>query len=184
MQDIVTAAEQLARAAHQGQMYGQQFYTAHLQAVVDVLREFRITDETAIAAAWLHDALEDTDCKQAEIWQATNANVAWFVRSLSNGPGKNRRERKAKVYAALAKCPGAIPVKLADRIANVRQSLLDENAGLLRMYYAEYPAFRAALYPRSGEAWPEMWATLDILHSGIPVLRRNVAGKEKEEGGQ
>ena len=72
-------------------------------------------------------------------------------------------------------------------LADDHETILQEACGMWRHstnQRAELKAIVTALYPPSGEAWPEMWATLDILHSGIPVLRRNTADKEKEEGGQ
>lgn len=62
-----------------------------------------------------------------------------------------------------------IVVKLADRIANMEQSLLDvregRKNGKLRMYFDEYDGFRKALYRRNQriEIWQQMWCHLDVL---------------------
>ncbi len=57
---LVERAATLARLAHAGQRYNGSPYTDHLEAVAGTLREHGVDDPELIAAAWLHDVVEDT----------------------------------------------------------------------------------------------------------------------------
>lgn len=63
----MTAAERLARAAHEGQRekFTREPYVNHLERVVALVAKHR--DEDVTAAAWLHDVLEDTDVTLGEL---------------------------------------------------------------------------------------------------------------------
>lgn len=54
----VTAAEELSRIAHLGQLYGDQPYIVH---PADVANRVKANGPNAVMAAWLHDVVEDTD---------------------------------------------------------------------------------------------------------------------------
>lgn len=58
--------------------------------------------------------------------------------------------------------PRAIILKLADRIANVENSLKN-NAGLLLMYRKEHSSFAEKLLPASPTEAAVMWVHLDAL---------------------
>jgi len=160
---MITPFEDRARAfaqhAHGAQKYGQEPYIVHLAAVRSVLAEYRYTGDVLVAA-WLHDTLEDTKTTFKQLQAAFGQQVAMLVASVTNGPGKNRRERNEMVYQRLRAQPAAIPLKLADRIANMRASLKN-NPELLVMYQREYLDFKGALYPHSDDC--PMWRELDTL---------------------
>ena len=162
-------AREFAQKAHGDQKYGDQPYVVHLAAVRTALAEFGFTGDLLVAA-WLHDVLEDTKTRYVELDRAFGLDVAMLVVAVT-GYGKNRKERNANVYEKLRMGPRAIPLKLADRIANMRQCVKDKNASLLAMYQGEYREFRDALHnvptgvmPRSWvEAEWAMWKELDRL---------------------
>ena len=91
--------------------------------------------------------------------------LAACVALLTDQPGANRKERKAAAYAKLAQVSGplelALIVKAADRLANVRASVKDDNARMLQVYRGEHPTFRQAAY-RPGLCDP-LWSELDAL---------------------
>lgn len=63
MTDIVQTAREFARRAHEGQtdIPGRPI-TDHLEAVAGILlRDYPDAPASAVAAAWLHDVIEDTD---------------------------------------------------------------------------------------------------------------------------
>jgi (p)ppGpp synthase/HD superfamily hydrolase len=160
--DRMLAAKYIATQAHAGQRYGEQPYTAHLAAVVRVLRQHGFTGWRHVCAGWLHDAFEDTALTFEEVQENFGSAVALWVHACT-GVGENRKARNAAIYAQLRDYPEALPVKLADRIANAT-SARAENAGLFRMYAKEYPAFREALYAVWDNARTRtMWAELDRL---------------------
>ncbi|MEL6346195.1 MAG: HD domain-containing protein [Myxococcota bacterium] len=162
--DLIATAKAMAAHAHSTQRYGERPYTVHLAAAVAVLRRFGLGDDPeVVAATWLHDAIEDTDLTREAIASALGERVAAMVDAVTDGPGENRTQRKARPYQVIPQTPDAVLVKLADRIANV-ESALENRPGLVRMYRREHPTFREKLYT-VGVA-DEMWAHLDGLISG------------------
>jgi (p)ppGpp synthase/HD superfamily hydrolase len=160
---VVTAAYQLARVLHADQRYGDRPYEDHLFAVYDQLDRMGYTDDPMIlAAAWLHDALEDTDCTIATLEQEIHPEVAALVQAVT-GVGPNRRARNADIYRRLAAYPAAIPLKVADRICNVESCWSSRDARLF-MYHREYPEFRATLRaPEPDLLLARLWGKLDGL---------------------
>ncbi len=102
--------------------------------------------------AWLHDTLEDTGLLVTEIDCYCGSEVARGVMLLTDPPGRNRKERKAKMNARLAAIAVDSPdawvllVKAADRLANVESSVQARLLPLVEMYRKEQVAFREAVY--------------------------------------
>lgn len=174
-------AERIAYEAHAGQKYSGRPYVLHLYQTALVLSEFGLSPrlagsdeercgrECAMLAAFLHDAVEDSDLTHEDIRKEFGSDVADVVWAVTDEPGRNRAERHAKTYPKIKANPLAIMVKLADRIANVR-NCLEENPRLLRMYLKEWAEFKAGM-TGSGPAWPpeavDMWKHLErLIHCG------------------
>lgn len=159
--DLVERASECARLAHARQEYaGGSFHEKHLARVVATLREFGETDEVKLAAAWLHDTVEDTSVTVEDIKREFGDDVADLVWRLTDETGGNRRARHAKTHAKIRGRADAVRVKLADRIANV-ESAIEQRTHLYGMYRKEHVQFRAELH-RDGE-WEDMWQRLDSL---------------------
>jgi len=158
-------ARSFAIAAHGEQKYGDHPYSYHLDAVAAIAGLYG--DEAGVVA-YLHDTVEDTNATLAEIENQFGTKVAACVALLTDEPGANRKERKAKTYAKLAKVSGptelALLVKVADRLANVRACVQDRKASLWEIYRSEQTAFKQAAY-RPGLCEPQ-WAELDQLLAG------------------
>lgn len=164
--DLVRSAFLLAEAAHKHQTYGDEKvpYLVHLFDVMMVLIEFKIEDQDLLAAALLHDVIEDTVYKYHHVKHTTNSRVAEIVYALTDEIGRNRKERHDKTYVKLDNFFDAQLVKLADWIANVRQCKRDTD-GKLQMYKKEYPEFehyKQQAAPEHPFIW-KMWAMLDEL---------------------
>ena len=159
---MIDQARAFALAAHGDQMYGARPYSFHLDAVVRLLSPYGIE---AQVIGYLHDVVEDTEVSEGEIRQHFGRLIAECVGLLTDAPGANRAERKARTYARLATIDGpaelALVVKVADRLANVRTCLIDDRRGLREVYSREHPAFRRAVY-REGLCEP-LWVELDTL---------------------
>lgn len=149
----VSDAMRLAMRAHGAQQYGKHPhalpYVAHLGHVVAVLTRFGVTDADLLAAGWLHDTLEDTALTERELQEATNARITRTVRLVTNGVGKNRRERQTAMFDAFHNATSreradAAIVKVSDRIANVEAAILSGST-LFKMYQSEHAVFRAHL---------------------------------------
>lgn len=156
----VARAIEIAMKAHMGQKYGSYPYTKHLADVAMVLSRFDIYHEKLHAAAWLHDVLEDTTVEHNKIVGEFGRIVYGIILAVTDESGANRKERHLKTYPKIQKNERAITIKLADRIANVEESI-KINSNLLKMYRKEYGEFREALYAFSTYEHTEMWRWLD-----------------------
>ena len=72
-------------------------------------------------AIWAHDTIEDTRENFNSVSKHLGQDAAEIVYAVTNEKGKNRAERaNEKYYAGIVATPGAVFVKLCDRIANVQ----------------------------------------------------------------
>lgn len=178
--EMVAAARAFAVVAHGDQRYGRgadaRPYVTHLDEVAGVLRELAATPgDIELAAAYLHDVIEDTGTTAAAIETAFarfGAEVAALLSAIAgfctDAPGANRKQRKSATYARMRRDVGTAPpwiasavrVKLADRIANLR-ACHREQSSLLEMYRRESASFHEALYVAG--MCESMWAEHDRL---------------------
>ena len=127
--DAVETDPLLAQARHycitahgdQKRANGSPYWT-HPAAVVQLLRDDGCNDVDVLAAAYLHDVLEDTPITREEIAEQFGEKITVLVEQLTNSdfPGRTREQK----HAALAEearrmSPGARWVKLADRLHNL-----------------------------------------------------------------
>lgn len=165
MKCSMNTAREFAVAAHGGQQYGEYPYEVHLQSVESVLIEFGYGTATLRAAAWLHDILEDTATPFESLRSQFSAEVCELVLAVTSEPGTTRQERNAKTYVKWEDLPLRVmaniaPLKLADRIANVRNARNNEPR-LYKMYEREHPQFKYFLENFGGST--AMWEELDSL---------------------
>ncbi|MFE1251173.1 HD domain-containing protein [Streptomyces sp. NPDC058735] len=118
--------EAVARAAHAGQTdKAGRPYAEHLHAVAEGVRA-RGGDAEQIAAAWLHDAVEDDALSPEWLRQAAlSGRTKDIVLALTKRPGEPPEAYAARILAT----PGALLVKEADLAHNAdpaRLAVLDE----------------------------------------------------------
>jgi (p)ppGpp synthase/HD superfamily hydrolase len=145
--DLIGFARDFASITHAqtGQTYDGKPYSAHLEDVVEVLMRFGETDKVTLAAGYLHDVVEDAGVKISTIEDLFGPKVATLVGALTDEPGANRKERKAATYPKIRATPGAVMLKLADRIANLENGLKTKNKRMVLMYSKEHFGFEMAL---------------------------------------
>jgi len=97
-------------------------YINHPIALAEVLAgEGGVTDVEVLAAALLHDTIEDTDTSLAELQEEFGARIAAMVAEVTDDKNLPKAERKRlQIEHAAALSPGAKLVKLADKICNLR----------------------------------------------------------------
>jgi (p)ppGpp synthase/HD superfamily hydrolase len=160
----IILAKTVAEFMHTLQSYGNgNPYDMHLNAVVKVLLEFNPSiHEDYIIAAYLHDLVEDTPATLRLIEKHFGKNVADLVYGVTNERGRYKQDVRVATYIKLGTWyRKAIVLKLADRIANVRQSVSNKENGYYDKYQGEYQLFRNNLYCIGEHI--EMWAELDRL---------------------
>lgn len=123
MTDLTARAREFARAAHDGQTRkgaAQEPYFVHLEEVA-AFAEAHGGSAVAIAAAWLHDTVEDCGVTPAEITALFGAAVAGVVAELTDDKSLPKPERKRLQLAhAPLRSPEAALVKIGDKVSNVR----------------------------------------------------------------
>lgn len=97
-------------------------YINHPLAVAAILaNEVGIMDPDILVAAILHDTVEDTETSLDEIEQHFGSNVAKIVAQVTDDKSLPKLERKRlQIVNAAHKTPEAKLLKLADKIANLR----------------------------------------------------------------
>lgn len=125
MDELIARAREYAVSAHarinQLRKYSLQPYDVHLRAVAGLVASVG-ADRAMIAAAWLHDIVEDTPATFEDIEREFGPDVVGLVKELTDvsKPGDgNRAARKALDREHLARGSArAKTIKLADIIDN------------------------------------------------------------------
>lgn len=128
--NLAYRAMMFAREAHKDQKrkYTGNPYTDHLAEVAGIVAACERFDTEMIAAAWLHDTVEDCAIQLETIEEKFGFGVALMVSGLTDSEtGKNRAERKAKARERLSACSGRIQtIKCADLISNTSSIVMHD----------------------------------------------------------
>ncbi|WP_431330965.1 HD domain-containing protein [Streptomyces sp. IPPR8] len=146
----LTEVEAVARAAHAGQTdKAGRPYAEHLRAVAEGVRR-RGGDDEQIAAAWLHDAVEDDALSEDWLREAPlSRRTKDIVLALTKRPGEPPEAYAARILAT----PGAPLVKEADLAHNADPARLAVLDGPTRTRLTEkYARMRALLGQADGNA--------------------------------
>lgn len=147
-------------SANNVRKYTGEEYIVHPVAVVQILRTYGVHDEATIAAAYLHDTIEDAGITREQIAESFGEEVASIVMELTM-PAKpedgNRQARFLKNLEHLAKAgPKAQTIKLADILDNCR-SIVTHDPKFAKVYL------------------PEKLMQMGLLRQGNPGLYQKVA---------
>ncbi len=125
--DKITSAYLFAQAAHEGQKRKSgEPYIVHPLAVAKMLVEMGMDTDT-IAAALLHDVVEDTEVELCEVESKFGSDVAALVDGVTKLgllPLTSREEQQAenvrKMLLAMSRDIRVVIIKLVDRLHNMR----------------------------------------------------------------
>ena len=125
--DLIARAYQFGSTAHSGQKRASgEEYTAHCIEVAKILADLHL-DTLSIAAALIHDVVEDTDVGLEDIEDAFSPQIAQIVDGVTKiGKVKFRStteqqvENYRKLLLSMAQDARVIVIKLADRLHNMR----------------------------------------------------------------
>jgi|SRR6185312_4033724 len=158
MINIINTAKEYAISAHQAQLYGKNVpYSKHLEDVVETLHTFGLYSDIIIAAAWLHDVLEDTNTPHFKLLDLFGNEIYNIVYAVTEPICGNRKYKHSVAYPVIRKNPMAIIIKLADRIANVTARTKN------KMYKKEHILFKHQLFVPYSVTEIAMWKHLDSL---------------------
>ncbi|MFZ9627774.1 MAG: RelA/SpoT family protein [Ilumatobacteraceae bacterium] len=124
---IINRAYETAREAHRHQLRSSgESYINHPLAVARIVADLGL-DETSLAAALLHDAVEDTEITLADVEAGFGAEVAQIVDGVTKLERLQFDSKEAqqaatmrKMLVAMARDLRVLIIKLADRLHNMR----------------------------------------------------------------
>ncbi len=125
--ELVIRAYEAARTAHEGQRRKTgEAYITHPVAVAGVVADLGL-DDTSIAAALLHDAVEDTSVELVALSDEFGSEVAGIVDGVTKLDRVRFASKQAqqaatlrKMLVAIANDPRVLMIKLSDRLHNMR----------------------------------------------------------------
>ena len=147
---LIDKARAFASAAHKGQKrkYTGDEYIVHPAAVAELVASVT-DDERMIAAAWLHDVIEDCDVSHETLKAAFGHDVyvlvAWLTDiSVPSDGNREARKRLDRIHIGNAS-PDAQTIKIADLIDNSK-SITEFDPGFARVYMKEKTLLLRELY--------------------------------------
>lgn len=164
MSEYLKKAITYAQQCHVGtnHLYDNSPYFYHLQGVAAIAERFieyipSELRESVLAASWCHDTIEDTRQTYNDVKKAIGEQAAEIVYALTNEKGKNRKQRaNEKYYSEMKMVPGAVFVKLCDRLSNIIHSQ-NNASSMLSVYWKEHLFFEKMLSDGEYEdIWKEM----------------------------
>lgn len=119
--NLVRDAFELARDAHKDQFRkGGQPYILHpISVALVIIREMRQKDAALVAAALLHDVVEDTDYTIEDIRDRFGADVAFLVGAVTK-PDKAQVANFKHILGSVKGDVRVLLLKLSDRLHNMR----------------------------------------------------------------
>ncbi len=158
--EVLFEAVSFAARAHRNQVRkdGQTPYFAHTARVCLVVRHvFGVDDGKVLAAALLHDTIEDTPTDYDDLAERFGNEVAGWVAVLTKDMRSPESEREAAYYHAIASAPWQVVVcKLADIYDNLtdsRQLATAARQKTLRRVSGYLDAMSAHLPPEAATAF-------------------------------
>lgn len=158
LSNIERHAALFAIAAHesigQRRKYTNHPYWHHPFEVADILCRQATHDANMLAAAYLHDVLEDTpaarECIYHQFGEDITELVTWLTAPKSTG-SRLHRARAARLYAARA-TSRAKTIKIADIQSNIK-TIVDHDRGFAKVYIPEKAAMMDVLTQGNSKLW-------------------------------
>jgi|SRR5215831_10755700 len=154
MKKLIERAAEFAAKAHAGitrEWTGEPYFT-HLDRVAKAVAALGMDDAT-VAAAYLHDVIEDTDVTYEDLAREFGTEVADLVAEVTAPKVEgNRATRKAADRAHLAKASTrGQTIKLADLLDNTRDVAKVAPPDFAKLYLAEKAAMLTVLTRAKGK---------------------------------
>jgi len=172
--DLWRSAASFAARAHQGQVRKDRAtpYVAHpFRVAMTVRTVFRCDDPQCLAAALLHDVLEDTPHDFDDIEEAFGAEVAEMVSALTKDMRLQHDAREAEYDARLARADWrARLIKLADVLDNLADMVSRGDSAAGARHLARCERDIALATPDAG-AHPEVSRAIAAVRAALDHAR-------------
>lgn len=119
---LVEKADALAARAHEGQMRKEAPtpYIAHPRAVAEILKRHSFSD-TVVAAALVHDVVEDTNVSLDDLRRELGEEVARLVAPVTHDDSLSWEDKKSQYIEAVRAAPDEVKaIATADKIHNAQ----------------------------------------------------------------
>ncbi|MCP1852734.1 MULTISPECIES: HD domain-containing protein [unclassified Bradyrhizobium] len=162
--NLIEMAREFAREKHalQKRSYTGEPYFVHLEEVAGIVERAGLSG-SAIAAAWLHDVVEDQDVLESELVERFGQPVSVMVMALTDmppTPALNREMRKDIDRQRLARASAETQgIKCADLISNT-SAISKHNPGFAKVYLPEKRATLEILTNAPSPLLEQAWASL------------------------
>jgi guanosine-3',5'-bis(diphosphate) 3'-pyrophosphohydrolase len=171
--DLVLRAAVFAAERHRGQRrkgVDAAPYITHPLAVAKALaEEGGVDDLEVIAAALLHDTIEDTATVRDDLSEAFGERVAGLVVELTDDkrlPKHERKQRQVEHAAHISR--DAKQIKLADKLCNLREILVSPPPSWPAARRSEYFEWSLQVVDRMRGANPALERCFDAAYSARP----------------
>lgn len=165
---LVKRAAMFSRAAHQAvgqkRKYTGMPYYLHTYAVAMILADSGAASQEMLAAAYLHDTLEDTSVTYLDLLDEFGPVVADHVSDLTDrfidpaiGNRAHRKHLERKRLAGI--CADSQTIKFADLIHNT-ESIVACDPDFARVYLAEKRALLWVMNKGDKKLWRKAWALM------------------------
>ncbi len=188
--ELIDRALRFSALAHRGQkrMSGEEFVSHSIAVATILIGQF--LDTTSVAAALLHDVVEDADVRSEDIAREFGPEVAELVDGLTKiahltfrSTAEEQVENYRKLLLSIAKDARVIIIKLADRLHNMRtlEHLAPDKRARIAMETREIYAPLAHRFGMAGvKAELEDLAFKFLEPEEYGTLARQVAAKRTE----
>ncbi|ORY51655.1 guanosine-3',5'-bis 3'-pyrophosphohydrolase MESH1-like protein [Rhizoclosmatium globosum] len=148
-------------------------YVNHVIGVTRILVEAGVGDVSVLAAALLHDTIEDTDTTSSEIEHEFGVAIRTIVDEVTDDKSLEKHVRKqAQIDKAPASSTNAKLVKLADKIHNLRSIEGDPPVGWDEKRISDYFDWAEKVTNGCRGVNAHMEAILDDLYSAHRTKRQ------------
>jgi (p)ppGpp synthase/HD superfamily hydrolase len=176
--DLVHKAQVFAIAAHsavkQVRKYTGEPYFVHPAEVARIVAGVEGSTPDMVAAAWLHDVVEDTGVTYTDIHLNFGPEVAMLVgwlTDVSKPEDGNRATRKAMDREHTAQAPAeAQTVKVCDLLSNTK-SIVTHDPEFARVYLAEKRELLAVLTKAHPDVLAEAYRVLDNSEKALQLSK-------------
>jgi (p)ppGpp synthase/HD superfamily hydrolase len=166
MSELIRKAKRFAIMAHDGQLrkYKKEPYWHHLHEVAGIVAD--VGTPAMIAAAWLHDTVEDTHVTHDDIeaeFGPVVAEYVYYLTDIAKPEDGNRAARKKIDREHNASGPKEVhTIKMADLISNSR-SIFEHDPNFAKVYVKEKIALMELLTEANG----------GLRHVALKIIGRN-----------
>lgn len=169
MANVAERALDFALQMHAGQKrkYTGEPYITHPIAVAAILRDHGF-DEEVIAAAYLHDVVEDTPATYDQLIERFGYRVANLVADVTDRsrPEDGNRARRKEIdrQHLMHAHPDAQSIKVADLIDNTK-SIVERDPSFARVYLREKAQLLAVLTDAHPALLARAWEQVDATQN-------------------